>query len=149
VGRILVRGTRGRGVAAVLRLRRLRCPSKSPNFGISLQSDFTPKLLYTIYWYSKSAGGNSIIPVYEIRRCVYTRPARTPQAAQSCSCCVFGPAHRALGRSSRPRRRTSTVVRRIADFYLDLDYSKYLSSDGPITSPVIHKNMKRMYSRFT
>ena len=51
--------------------------------------------------------------------------------------------------SSRPRRRTSTVVRRIADFYLDLDYSKYLSSDGPITSPVIHKNMKRMYSRFT
>lgn len=52
-------------------------------------------------------------------------------------------------RSSRPRRRTSTVVRRIADFYLDLDYSKYLSSDGPMTSPVIHKNMKRMYSRFT
>lgn len=36
------------------------------------------------------------------------------------------------------------MVRRIADFYLDLDYSKYLSSDGPITSPVIHKNMKRM-----
>ena len=32
---------------------------------------------------------------------------------------------------------------------LDLDYSKYLSSDGPMTSPVIHKNMKRMYSRFT
>ena len=47
------------------------------------------------------------------------------------------------------RRRTSTVVRRIADFYhyLDLDYSKYLSSDGPMTSPVIHKNMKRMHSR--
>ena len=41
------------------------------------------------------------------------------------------------------------MVRRIADFYLDLDYSKYLSSDGPMTSPVIHKNMKRMYSRFT
>ena len=38
------------------------------------------------------------------------------------------------------------MVRRIADFYLDLDYSKYLSSDGPMASPVIHKNMKRVES---
>jgi hypothetical protein len=38
VGRILVRGTRGRGVAAVLRLRRLRCPSKSPNFTVFSQT---------------------------------------------------------------------------------------------------------------
>ena len=34
------------------------------------------------------------------------------------------------------------MVKRIADFYLD--YSKYLSSNGPMASPVVHVNMKRM-----